>query len=111
VAPVDAPYEPPAPPWIPYVGAAAVPSSLGLEQRTLIGVALVLSRAPLAARTSRFQRAFHAWRRAEQRPPDAIGFQPKPAACSHEIATRSKQPELEDAIRSGDTRLIAAGRR
>src|SRR5215204_5452034 len=52
-------------PWAPYVSAAAVPSSLGLEQRTLLGVALVLARAPLAARTSAFQRAFHGWRRHE----------------------------------------------
>lgn len=54
------------PPWDAFVSAESVPARLGLEQRTLLGVALTLWRAPLAARTRAFQETFHAWRRAEQ---------------------------------------------
>jgi hypothetical protein len=54
------------PPWRPLVPPASVPETLDLEQRTLLGVALALARAPLAVRTHAFQRAFLVWRRAEQ---------------------------------------------
>jgi hypothetical protein len=53
-------------PWELLVPSSSMPATLGIEQRTLTGIALALWRAPLAVRTQAFHRAFHAWRRAEQ---------------------------------------------
>ena len=48
-------------PWWPTVSITLVPESLGRERSALLGVSLLLHRAPEVARSSRFAAAFATW--------------------------------------------------
>ena len=61
-----APAVPLRPPWEPYVSPEETPPALGIERRALLGVALLLRRAPQVALTVRFSLALRAWLVAEQ---------------------------------------------
>ena len=48
-------------PWEPYVASNAVPGTLGLERRALLGLSLLLHRAPRKMDGPRFVAHFRAW--------------------------------------------------
>lgn len=48
-------------PWEPYVASNAVPGTLGLERRALLGLSLLLQRAPRKIDAPRFVAQFRAW--------------------------------------------------
>jgi hypothetical protein len=50
-----------ATPWEPMVSAALTPIHLGMPRRALLGVTLLLARAPHRARTAQFERSFKRW--------------------------------------------------
>jgi hypothetical protein len=88
------------PPWEPFVPPSYVPPALGLEQRTFLGVALALARAPLAVRARAFQRAFHTWRRAEQFRPPAVAPGASPVREPGDSAAPTARPAEEAGTRS-----------
>ncbi len=58
------------PPWADVIPRASLSSSLGIEQLTFAGVALVLAHAPLLVRSRAFQHSFYWWRVAQSAQPD-----------------------------------------
>ena len=82
-APSDAPTEfgtPQAPsgrrpgvtaPWEPHVAAGAVPHALGVERGALLGISLLLHRAPRQARSAHFVPRFRSWLARESAPAGA----------------------------------------
>lgn len=52
------------PPWRAHLPGGAVPAGLSVERQALLGVALLLRRAPMVARSGAFHRAFLAWKAA-----------------------------------------------
>jgi hypothetical protein len=57
----------PAEPWLPWLPAAVDEEPLSLDQRCLVGLALMLHRAPAAARQPWFVREADAWWRGQER--------------------------------------------
>jgi hypothetical protein len=53
-------------PWEPYVAAGAIPSTLGVERRALLGISLLLHRAALQAASPHFAPRFRSWLAAER---------------------------------------------
>jgi len=53
-------------PWEPYVSSSSTPPELGYERQALLGVGLVLRRAPHVAATAAFRLRLHAWIRGEE---------------------------------------------
>jgi hypothetical protein len=53
-------------PWEPDVSQASTPVELGYERRALLGIGLLLRRAPHVASTTAFALRFRAWVRAEE---------------------------------------------
>ncbi len=53
------------PPWADVIPGASLSSSLGIEQLTFAGIALVLAHAPLLVRSRAFQHSFYWWRVAQ----------------------------------------------
>jgi hypothetical protein len=104
----------PPPPWDGLVPASSVPLGLGLEQRTLLGIALTLARAPLVARTRAFQHAFHAWRRAQHvgalRPisPDTTPEPPAMEPVSLDIASDEKPSGASEIVEPPPPRSVSA---
>jgi hypothetical protein len=76
-------------PWEPYVPPACTPEQLGYERQALLGVGLLLRRAPQVAFTSAFAARFRAWVSNEQAPTRApevsgTGLQTATATLSQE---------------------------
>jgi len=53
-------------PWEPYVAASAVPHALGVERGALLGVSLLLHRAPRRAESAHFAPRFRSWLAGER---------------------------------------------
>ena len=83
------------PPWEPAVPAASSPVELGWERRALLGVSLLLCRAPQRAASAAFARELHEWV-AEQRE-DSTGRSNE--ARPRDTSTQSFRPlsALEDS--------------
>jgi hypothetical protein len=60
-------------PWEPCVAASDVPHALGVERSALLGVSLLLHRAPRLARSARFAPRFRAWLARERTFADGKG--------------------------------------
>ena len=91
-----------APPWAPFVDRSDVPSSLEVEQQTLLGVALALWHAPVAARSRAFARSLHVWREhtgsrrladVDRSPPRSL--EPNRADLRETTAARDVPPPIE----------------
>ncbi|MCY1022077.1 hypothetical protein [Pyxidicoccus sp. MSG2] len=117
-------------PWEPWVQEVRAVES-GLERRTLLGVSLMLHRAPMELRRPDFARALHAWRREQARhfveasprspppyvldsaggPPAFANVPPVAAASLHEApgeASRaSPAPARDEGLALRDTGAIS----
>jgi hypothetical protein len=78
---------PALPPWTGFLPPDAVPRGLATEHAALLGLALMLHRAPLAARGSAFVARFVRWRAEAAAPPA-----PPPSRAA-EIVDRPASPE------------------
>jgi hypothetical protein len=88
----------PRPPWEPIVPAGDVPGALGLEKRILLGLGLLLRRAPAVALSERFQVRLQMWL-AEQ------------AGPSWEVERHSPSPQSTgDSAEAGKASIERAGR-
>jgi hypothetical protein len=94
-APTDAP---PEAPWEPWVPESRTPG-LTREQRALLGVSLMLLRAPMDVRRASFVPAVVAWRRDTTRPDTAPRHAPTPPV--------KPAPQAEEAPPRVETRLEA----
>jgi hypothetical protein len=77
---------PESPPWEPEVAASAAPEFSGRERQALLGVALLLHRAPHRARATHFVAKFSAWFHAPSRPTPVLPAVSKETAQSLSIA-------------------------
>jgi hypothetical protein len=82
-------------PWEPHVAAEVTPASLGVERRALLGLGLLLSRAPFAAQSRRFADRFAAWLAA---PEEAIVQIPPPQP---DVLRRAAESPTCAPVRSG----------
>jgi len=89
----------PAPPWTGFLPPDAVPRGLAPEHAALLGLALMLHRAPLVARGSAFAARFVRWRAEASAPPAP------PTARGAEIVRRP--PSSGDPV-DGGRRAAAA---
>jgi hypothetical protein len=93
----------PPPPWEHVLPPALVPGTLGPEHRALLGLSLVLHRAPLVARSTGFVARFARWRAstdAASAPPAAPAF----SAPAHHGGT-----EFAGPLAGADRAMTPAG--
>jgi len=96
------PRDRPRPPWEPYVPRDETPPAFGVERRALLGVGLLLQRAPQVAFTVRFSLAFHSWLAAEQSAAREIAgegrlpVEPRSATPAPSVATSARLTRTAD---------------
>jgi len=94
--------EPPPPPWERYIPSEAVPASLGLARRALLGLSLVLARAPQLAADPLFPLLFRKWFAAEQACEDlsraSSPAPPRPGAAPPLRAALAATPSLNSRL-------------
>ncbi len=103
-------------PWEPNVPRTSTPMELGLERCALLGIGLLLHRAPhvafTAALASRFQAWVGAWERLDATPvrtsPAQISKAP-PVGGATPNPLHSRTPALTESILPGESRLPASG--
>ncbi len=74
-------------PWQPTIPAELVPESLGCDRATLLGVSLLLARAPELARGSQFANAFASWYQAAADGPQGMMTPAGSVASTHEASS------------------------
>lgn len=110
---IESPVASPVFPWEPTVEASATPASFGLERCALVGIGLLLHRAPHRARSLQFENAVRIWARDFSLRNSYTAVMQLPAR-EQQMALESSSPDLlegappssmferEDDARNGD---------
>jgi len=93
-------------PWEPYVAASAVPASLGVERRALLGVSLLLHRAPRQTASAHFAPRFRSWLSGERA---LAGGHDEERAASSPQSARSGPRVDPVTVNGADARISSSG--
>ena len=92
-------------PWEPYVAASEVPQALGVERRALLGVSLLLHRAPRQAESAQFAPRFRSWLAGERA---LAGENDEEGAASSPQSSRSGLPVDPVTASGADTKVVSS---